>query len=299
MPAATEESVELSSQEAQDGEFMSSDTPGARQPLLGSVREEFAVRSQYCGSDYSTAFVWFSKSLSASLFMFFATLFSTVALGAHLQLATDNRIGLSEYLVMNSVAGVLHSLLGTQPLLIIRPTGPITAILTKLCTLADSLSVDLYQLLAATGICVSALMFVIAVSGFSKHIQRFTPFTYEIFACFVCSIYLHDGISDVLARFKADTRAQFGSSLFDLNLALLVFFLAVQLQGARDWRCFPALVRAVVSDYAVTIAVVTATTASYGFALVSAEVCDGFVTCGGRLRNVDGFVACVTASLRV
>ena len=204
MPAATEESVELSAQEVPDGALLSSDTPDACQPLLGSVKEEFAARSQHCASDYSTAFVWFSKSLSASLFMFFATLFSTVALGAHLQLATNNRIGLSEYLVMNSVAGVLHSLLGTQPLLIIRPTGPITAILTKLCALADSLSVDIYQLLAATGICVSVLMCVIAFSGFSKHIQRFTPFTYEIFACFVCSIYLHDGISDVLARFAAD-----------------------------------------------------------------------------------------------
>ena len=208
---------------------------------------------------------------------------------------------------------MLHALLGTQPLLIIRPTGPITAILTKLCTLADSLSVDIYQLLAATGICVSVLMCAIAFSGFSKHIKRFTPFTYEIFACFVCSIYLHDGISDVFQRFAADNLANFGSSLFDLNLALLVFFLAVKLQaraarqsalticrvalqplllhqarrvallvltilatatpqGARDWRFFPAILRDVISDYAVTIAVVAATFTSYAFDLVSAEV---------------------------
>eukprot|EP00966_Prymnesium_polylepis_P167321 3868303-Prymnesium_polylepis.1 len=73
--------------------------------LLSSVKEEFAARFAHCSADYTTALTWFSKSLSSALFMFFATLFSTVALGAHLQLATDNRIGLSEYLAMNSAAG--------------------------------------------------------------------------------------------------------------------------------------------------------------------------------------------------
>ena len=84
------------------------------------------------------------------------------------------------------------------------------------------------------------------------------------------SLYHH---SPALTRARPTLAANFGSSLFDLNLALLVFFLAVQLQGARDWRYFPALLRTVVSDYAVTIAVVTATIASYAFELVSAEVC--------------------------
>ncbi|KAL1520700.1 hypothetical protein AB1Y20_022269 [Prymnesium parvum] len=239
---------------------------------FASAREEFAARASHCRADYSTACSSFSKSLSASLFMFFATLFSTIALGAHLQLATKNRIGLSEYLVMNSVSGVLHSLLGTQPLLIIRPTGPITAILTKLDTLADTLSVDIDQLLAATGVCVSVLMFTIAFTGVSTHIQRLTPFTHEIFACFVCSIYLYDGISDVVHRFMVNNLENFAVSLFDLNLALLVFGLSVQLQGARRWAFFPSKLRAVIADYAVTIAVVSATLCSYGLDVVSAEV---------------------------
>ena len=261
----------------------------ASSPLLGSVAEELATRYKHCSADYTTVFTWFSKSLSAALFMFFATLFSTVALGAHIQIATDNRIGLSEYLVMNSIAGVAHSLVGTQPLLIIRPTGPITAILTKLCTLADSLKVDLFQLLAATGICVSILMFAIAFSGFARHIQRLTPFVHEIFACFVCSIYLHDGISDVHARFVHDSLASFGVSLFDLNLALIVFGLSIKLQGAREWRFFPASVRILVSDYAVTIAVVTATLISYSVdSFASAEVL--------RIRLPDAFAPSLSVS---
>ena len=34
---------------------------------------------------------------------------------------------------MNSLAGVAHSLPGCQPLLVLRPTGPITAITIKPC----------------------------------------------------------------------------------------------------------------------------------------------------------------------
>ena len=83
--------------------------------VCGGVLDDFRRRARHCGDDYTTAFRHWSKTLSSALFMFFATLFSTVALGAHLQLATDNRIGLSEYLVMNSVAGVLPSPLGAQP----------------------------------------------------------------------------------------------------------------------------------------------------------------------------------------
>jgi hypothetical protein len=111
MPAGTtgtDEGLDLddgigghSSREIQDAELLGNDATDTRQPLLGSVKEEFAARSKHCSADYNTAYVWASKTLSASLFMFFATLFSTVALGAHLQLATDNRIGLSEYLVMS------------------------------------------------------------------------------------------------------------------------------------------------------------------------------------------------------
>ena len=49
------------------------------------------------------------------------------------------RIGLSEYLLANSVFGMLHAVFGAQPLLVLRPTGPITAITIKLSDIADRL----------------------------------------------------------------------------------------------------------------------------------------------------------------
>ena len=102
----------------------------ARHQRLDGVSESTVtaeLRSRYamCGPDFSTAARFPSKTLSSALFLFFATLFSTVALGAHIQQETGNRVGLSEYLLSNALGGAFHALFGAQPLLILRPTGPI------------------------------------------------------------------------------------------------------------------------------------------------------------------------------
>ena len=47
---------------------------------------------------------------------------------------------------------MLHAVFGAQPLLVLRPTGPITAITIKLSDIADHLGLDFFQYLCATGI---------------------------------------------------------------------------------------------------------------------------------------------------
>ena len=240
--------------------------------LCGGVRDDGRRRARHCAADWTTGFAWFSKTLSASLFMFFATFFSTVALGVLISRLTSQRIGLSEFLLMNSVAGVAHALLGAQPLLILRPTGPITAIVSKLSDLADAFHLDFYQYLAATGVGVSVLMLLVAATEFSRHIRRLTPFTHEIFNCFVCSIYVHDGITQIVGRFDGvHGGAPFGTALFAANLALVVVVLALLLHGAPRWALLPAGARQLLADYCVTLAVLGVAALSYAFDGASVE----------------------------
>ena len=228
------------------------------------VGQEVVERRAFCLEDYVTAARNPSKTLSASLFMFFATLFSTVALGSLIEKQTLSRIGLTEYLYMNSLAGIIHSLLGTQPLLVIRPTGPVTAIIIKLSGTSDHFGFNFHHFLAATGVWVGLLLAAMAVARVSRYAYRLTPFTHEIFACFVCSIYLSDGISSCIARLEGseDSFERFGTALFNLNLAAITFGGSAVLAGAVSWRLLPRSVRAVIADYAVTIAVVFTTAAS-------------------------------------
>ena len=87
------------------------------------------------------------------------------------------RIGLSEYLLANSLFGMLHAVVGAQPLLVLRPTGPITAITIKLSDIADRLGLDFFQYLCATGLCIALLMAAVAATELSRHIARLTAFT--------------------------------------------------------------------------------------------------------------------------
>ena len=237
----------------------------------GGIMDDWTRRRSFCVKDYTTPVRYASKTISSALFMLFATLFSTVALGALVEKATDSRIGLSEYLLMNCVAGVVHSVLGCQPLLVLRPTGPITAITIKLANLADQFQLDFNQFLAATGVWIGVLMVLCAALELSRHIKRITPFSHDIFACFVCSIYVVDGVRDVLGRFDGRP-ARFGAALFAANLSLLTFGASMWLSGARRWRFFPPGARAMVADYAVTIAVVLTTLASCLVPLSSVDV---------------------------
>ena len=226
----------------------------------GGVLDDASRRSKHCAADYLDGMRFWRKTLSAALFMFFATFFSTVALGALIQKTTNQRIGLVEYLLMNACAGVAHSLLGAQPLLVLRPTGPITSIIEKLSVLADLLHLDFWRYFAATGACVGLLMALVASLELSRFIRRVTPFTHDVFACFVCSIYLHDGVTDIIKRFG---QSPFGEALLETNLAILTFGVSLLLFGAPHWSLLPPSFRSLLRDYAVTIAVLLAALATY------------------------------------
>ena len=70
--------------------------------------------------------------------------------------------------------------------------------------------------------CVGALMTLCAATELSRHIRRITPFTHDIFACFVCSIYVVDGVRGVFGRFGGRP-SQFGEALFASNRSLFTF----------------------------------------------------------------------------
>eukprot|EP01059_Diplonema_ambulator_P015316 TRINITY_DN26425_c0_g1_i1.p1 TRINITY_DN26425_c0_g1~~TRINITY_DN26425_c0_g1_i1.p1 ORF type:complete len:555 (+),score=153.62 TRINITY_DN26425_c0_g1_i1:34-1665(+) len=231
--------------------------------FMGGVADDYRRRLPYYWSDVVDG--CHMKSVSSALFMFFATFFSTVALGVLIQDNTDKAIGTEEYLLMNSIAGMLHALLGCQPLLVLRPTGPITAIITTLHSLSSSFDLDFHQYLAATGIFVGLYMTLVAGFEMSRWIAHLTRYTHEIFAFFVCSIYIHDGVADIVKHFHVDTDEAFGKSIFLVMMACLTFTLSMFLNFAPSWNMFTPTIREFASDYAVTIAVFVTIGVSYMF----------------------------------
>jgi solute carrier family 4 (anion exchanger) protein 1 len=131
-----------------------SHTDSSKPKMFAGVFEEYNRRWPHMfSSDYYDFFLSPSKTLSASIFMFFATIFSTIALGAHLSEVGDygEYIGVGEFLVMNSLSGLYFSVVSCQPLMILRPTGPITLIIENIIIISEKYSINFWHLLACIG----------------------------------------------------------------------------------------------------------------------------------------------------
>ena len=60
-------------------------------------------------------------------------------------------------------------------------------------------------------------MTIVAAFEISRFITKLTRFTHEIFAFFVCSIYIEDGISSVINRFQVGSDKELAASLFQVG----------------------------------------------------------------------------------
>ena len=99
--------------------------------------------------------------------------------------------------------------------------------------------------------------FIIAAFELSRYIQKLTRFTHEIFACFVCSIYIVNGIPSQNFSFSNPEK------VFELLLTIIQFVLCMWLTTAISWKTFSPAVRGFLTDYGVTLAVLITTGFSY------------------------------------
>lgn len=234
--------------------------------FCGGLANDYRRRWQFWRSDWISDALT-AKTISSALFMFFATFTSTLALGEHIKESTNGLMGLNEYLMMNSAAGMLHSIIGCQPVLVLRPTGPITLLFEKLLMFADEHSLPFWPFFAWTGIFVGLLMFLIAAFELSKYVKYLTLFTENIFATFIGIVYINDGIQGMIQLWENPAVAgdgtrvpgsQYGSEdaaskLLTLNMTIGFTALTLWLSTLQSSRLFGYRARSFLKDYALTI----------------------------------------------
>ena len=196
--------------------------------FFGGILSDYRLRS------FSSDFFVSWKVKSAAIFMFCATATSTIALGDVAFRETDGRIGITEYLMLQGVAGTLHALFSACPLPILRPTGPITAFVVDLFGVAERVQVDYYQLLSWVGLWVGLFLMVIAAFDLSRYIVLCTRFLHDIYAVFVCTIYISDGLIGVIERFQQVS--SHSSSKYCLS-HLLVRLFGSKRSSPHTWPC--------------------------------------------------------------
>mmetsp|Transcript_23960 Transcript_23960/g.43413 ORF Transcript_23960/g.43413 Transcript_23960/m.43413 type:complete len:548 (-) Transcript_23960:117-1760(-) len=225
--------------------------------FAGGIRADIARRLPWYKSDWVDGAKGGLKTLTASLYMFFACLAPGIAFGAFFDQHSGGQSGVVEYLVTQSVSGIIFAIISGQPLVILRPTGPITVFISQLYSISTSLGVPFLAAQAWTGIFVGSYMIIIAVTDTCAAIRQCSRFTQDMFGFFVSTIFIFMGTSNIVDKFvlKSDTY----SSMHQLLLTITTLYFAIQLAGFGKTRYFNSKIREVTSDFAVPLAVIAGT----------------------------------------
>ncbi|KAF5296704.1 hypothetical protein FQA39_LY12404 [Lamprigera yunnana] len=139
---------------------------------------------------------------AAALFMYFAALSGAITFGGLMSDKTQNLIGISETLVATSGAGIIFSLLGGQPLVIIGTTGPLLLFDESLYQFCSTNNIDYLTIRLYIGIWLGVIALVVASVEGSVFVKLFSRFTEEIFSALISLLYIVESVMNLILVFN-------------------------------------------------------------------------------------------------
>ncbi|CAE7369711.1 Slc4a1, partial [Symbiodinium sp. KB8] len=160
-------------------------------------------------------------------------------------------------IMSTSISGLIFSTFSGQPLSILGATGPFLAYSLVVYDLA--IAVDVEFMVFYFWVCMWCSLFTILVAVFDlcalmKHV---TMFSEDIFAGLISLIFIIDGARPLIENFT-ESRMPLVSAMFEMLLFLYTFGLATWLSQFRRKPWSLRFVRNFLANFAVTIALVTA-----------------------------------------
>ncbi|KAL7122235.1 hypothetical protein ACP275_01G032000 [Erythranthe tilingii] len=207
--------------------------------------------------------------LAPTAYVFFASALPVIAFGEQLSRETDGSLSTSETLASTAICGVIHSIFGGQPLLILGVAEPTIIMYTYLYNFAKhSVGKELY-LAWAGWVCVwtALMLFILAIFNACTIITRFTRVAGELFGMLITVLFIQEAIKDVVSVISiptgenaSDEKYQFHWLYTNGLLAVIFSFglliTALKSRKARSWRYGSGLFRSFIADYGVPMMVV-------------------------------------------
>uniref|UniRef100_A0A2P2Q3U6 Anion exchange family protein n=1 Tax=Rhizophora mucronata TaxID=61149 RepID=A0A2P2Q3U6_RHIMU len=217
--------------------------------------------------------------LAPTTYIFFASALPVIAFGEQLSRDTDGSLSAVETLASTALSGILHSILGGQPLLILGVAEPTVIMYTYLYNFAKGRE-DLGQklFLAWAGwVCVwtALLLFLLAIFNACTIINRFTRIAGETFGMLISVLFIQQAAKGMVGEFripKAENpnseKYQFQwlyiNGLLGIIFTLGLLYTALKSRKARSWRYGTEWFRSFIADYGVPLMVVVWTALSFG-----------------------------------
>ncbi|XP_068647364.1 boron transporter 4 isoform X1 [Aristolochia californica] len=218
------------------------------------------------------------RILAPTTYIFFASALPVIAFGEQLSRETDGQLSTIEALASTAICGIIHSVLGGQPMLIVGVAEPTIIMYTYLYSFAKGrkeLGSELF--LAWTGwVCIwtSLMLILLAVFDACAIITRFTRIAGELFGMLITVLFLQQAIKGVMSEFHAPSGKDANSAenqfqwLYANGLLAVIFsfgllLTALKSRRARSWQYGTGFLRGFIADYGVPFMVLVWTALSY------------------------------------
>ena len=132
--------------------------------------------------------------ITAAVFIYFTSLSGAIAFGGLLGEKTGNLIGISETLVLSSLAALIFALFSGSPLIITGVTGPLVLYDESLFRICKENNVDYLAIRVWTGYWMVFIALMVAMFQGSILVKYFTRFTKELYSALVSLLYIFEAL---------------------------------------------------------------------------------------------------------
>ncbi|XP_060683706.1 anion exchange protein 3-like [Hemiscyllium ocellatum] len=219
------------------------------------------------------------QCLAAIIFIYFAALSPAITFGGLLGAKTEGLIGVSELIVSTSATGVVFSLLGAQPLLVIGFTGPLLVFEEAFYKFSKTQNVDYLTGRVWIGFWLMVIVVITVAFEGSFLVRYISPFTQEIFAFLISVIFIYETFHNLYEVFEenpllktyppfslrnanlthpliqTDQQMQPNTALLSLVMMVGTFFIAYFMRKFRNSRFLGGNARRIIGDFGIPIAI--------------------------------------------
>lgn len=246
-------------------------------PFRG-IKNDLQGRLQCYKEDWVSGFRSGYRIFAPTTYIFFASAIPVISFGEQLDRDTNGILTAVQALASTSLCGIIHSIFGGQPLLVVGVAEPTVIMYTFMYNFVkDRSEIGPRLYLAWTGwVCVwsAFLLFLLSILGGCSIINRFTRIAGELFGLLIAMLFMQQAIKGVVEEFRIPQGEnsdlpqfqpswRFGNGMFALVLSFGLLLTALRSRKARSWRYGSGWLRALTADYGVPLLVLIWTAISY------------------------------------
>uniref|UniRef100_A0A8D3BZG3 Anion exchange protein n=1 Tax=Scophthalmus maximus TaxID=52904 RepID=A0A8D3BZG3_SCOMX len=202
------------------------------------------------------------QCMAAIIFIYFAALSPAITFGGLLGEKTEGLIGVSELIVATAMQGIVFSVLGAQPLLVIGFSGPLLVFEEAFYTFCKDNGIEYLTGRVWIGFWLVLIVLVTVALEGSILVRFVSRFTQEIFSFLISLIFIYETFAKLVKVRDQQQAANPGKVVGEPNTALLSFvlmsgtyFIAFYLRKFKNSSFFPGRLRRIIGDFGVPIAI--------------------------------------------